>query len=105
MPTSALTFGSIYSTKRTITATWRCLMRNPNHAVDVGTELGRYRLLRDHLLGQIPHLDEETLADTLEGITDLRELLAELVRSALEDEALSYGLSTRLAEMKGRAQR
>jgi dTDP-4-dehydrorhamnose reductase len=62
------------------------------------SELGRYKALRDQLLEQLPDLDEQTLADTLEGITDLRELLAELVRSALEDEALSAGLATRLAE-------
>ena len=62
-------------------------------------------MLRDRLLEQIPDLDDETLADTLEGLTDLREILAELVRSALEDEALSAGLSTRLAEMRARLQR
>ena len=47
-----------------------------------------YGILRESLLEQIPDLDAETLADTLEEITDLREMLAELVRSALEDEAL-----------------
>jgi hypothetical protein len=60
---------------------------------------------RERLLAEIPDLDETTLTDTLEGLTDLREILAELVRSALEDEALSLGLSMRLAEMKARAQR
>ena len=53
----------------------------------------------------IPDLDAETLADTLEGITDLREMLAELIRSALEDEALASGLSTRLNDMKARLER
>ena len=71
----------------------------------VKLESGRYCMLRDRLLEKIPDLDEETLADTLEGITDLREILAELVRSALEDEALSEGLSTRLAEMRSRLER
>jgi hypothetical protein len=61
--------------------------------------------MRDRLLEQIPGIDAETLADTLEGIANLREMLAELIRSALEDEALSSGLSIRLAEMKARAQR
>ena len=54
---------------------------------------------------RIPDLDAETLADTLEGITDLREMLAELIRSALEDEALAEGLSTRLNDMKARFER
>jgi hypothetical protein len=50
-------------------------------------------------------LDAETLADTLEGLTDLNEMLAELIRSALEDEALAAGLSTRLSHMKMRLER
>ena len=74
-------------------------------ADQVKAETAKHRLLRDRLLAQIPDIDAETLADTLEGITDLREMLAELVRSALEDEALSSGLATRLAEMQARAQR
>ncbi|MEO1308575.1 MAG: siphovirus Gp157 family protein [Pseudomonadota bacterium] len=57
------------------------------------------------LLADIPDLDSQTLADTLEGMTDLREMLAELIRSALEDEAFSVGLSTRIADMKARAAR
>src|SRR2546423_13453207 len=68
-------------------------------------ESANYQALRSRLLAEVPGIDAETLADTLEGITDLREILAELVRSALEDEALSSGLSMRLAEMKARAQR
>ena len=71
----------------------------------VSRELTKFRLLRDRLLGEIPDLDAETLADTLEGLTDLREMLAELIRSALEDEALAAGLSTRLSHMKVRLER
>jgi len=65
-------------------------------------EISRHRALRDRLLAEIPNLDSETLADTLEGITDLKEMLAEVLRSALEDEALAAGLSTRLSDMKAR---
>src|SRR6476646_10323736 len=68
-------------------------------------ESANYQALRSRLLAEVPGIDAETLADTLEGITDLREILAELVRSALEDEALTAGLSTRLAEMRARLQR
>jgi hypothetical protein len=71
----------------------------------VRLEVTKHGLLRDRLREQYPGLDDETLSDTLEGITDLREMVAELVRSALEDEALSAGLATRLSEMKGRLQR
>ena len=68
-------------------------------------ELLRHKIFRDRFLAEIPDLDAETLADTLEGITDLREMLAELIRSALEDEALVSGLSTRLHDMKARLER
>ena len=68
-------------------------------------EMSRFQVLRKRLLAEIPDLDAETLSDTLEGITDLKEMLAELVRSALEDEALAAGLSTRLSDMKARLER
>jgi len=54
---------------------------------------------------QFPSVDDDTLADTLEGSTDLREILIELVRSALEDETLSTALAARLVEMRARLQR
>lgn len=73
--------------------------------VDVRTEASRYLVFRDHLLAEFPDLDDQTLADTLEGITDLKEMLAEVVRSALDDEALAAGLSTRLSDMKARLER
>ena len=72
---------------------------------DLYTELTRFQAVRRHLLAEVPDLDFETLADTLEGITDLRETLAEIIRSALDDEALAAGLSTRLSDMKARLER
>jgi hypothetical protein len=68
-------------------------------------ELPKYSLLRNRLKAEFPDIDDETLADTLEGITDLREMLAEVVRSALHDEALASGLSNRLCELKSRLER
>ena len=65
-------------------------------------EIGRHCFLRDRLLAEFPGLETEVLADTLEGLTDLREMLAEIIRSALDDEALATGLSTRLSDMKSR---
>ena len=64
-----------------------------------------FQQLRERLLAELPDIDQETLADTLEGITDLREMLAEIIRSALDDEALAAGLSTRLSDMKARIER
>ena len=49
--------------------------------------------------------DEETLADTLEGITNLHEMLSAIIRSALVDESLQEGLRSRLEEMKQRLAR
>ena len=69
------------------------------------SELTKHSLARKSLLAELPDLDEETLADTLEGLTDLREMLAELIRSALDDEALVVGLSTRLSDLKVRMER
>src|SRR6476620_10695282 len=74
-------------------------------ASPLNVELSRHASFRRHLLAQIPDLDAETLADTLEGISDLNEMLAEVIRSALEDEALAEGLSTRLKDMKARLER
>jgi hypothetical protein len=76
----------------------------PSHHFVLG-ELSRHKIFRQRLFAETPDLDAETLADTLDGITDLREMLAELIRSALEDEALAAGLSTRLNDMKARLER
>ena len=65
-------------------------------------ETTKYRQLKDRLLADYPSLDDETLADTLEGITDLNEMIAAVIRSALVDEALQSGLRQRLDEMKVR---
>ncbi|WP_158007899.1 siphovirus Gp157 family protein [Methyloceanibacter marginalis] len=52
-----------------------------------------------------PELDPETLTDTLEGISDLPEMIAAVIRSALVDEALHAGLRGRLEEMRERLSR
>jgi hypothetical protein len=71
----------------------------------IGPEVVRYSAFRDRLLAEIPDLDEETLADTLEGITELKEMLAAVLRSALDDEAVATGLATRVDDMKKRVER
>lgn len=78
---------------------------NTDRAVAIPAELARHTYLRGRLLAEIPDLDQETLADTLEGITDLQAMLGEVIRSALEDEALATGLSLRLGDMKARLER
>jgi hypothetical protein len=71
----------------------------------ISPEAQRYASMRTQLLSEFPDLDDQTLEDTLEGISDLRQMLAEVIRSALDDEALASGLSTRLSDMKARLER
>jgi Siphovirus Gp157 len=64
-----------------------------------------YTYLREKLLEAFPEADDETIRDTLEGLTTLNELIAEIIRSALIDEALQSGLRLRLQDMKERLSR
>jgi hypothetical protein len=66
-----------------------------------------YRRLRDGLLADFPELidDDETLADTLEGLAQLPDVVAGYVRSALNDETLANALAERIKEMTERKSR
>ena len=65
----------------------------------------KHQALKRRLLDNWPDCDEETLRDTLEGITDLHEMIATVIRSALVDEALQTGLRYRLEDMRVRMKR
>ncbi len=65
----------------------------------------KYLALRERLEAANPGLDEQTLADTLEGLTDLHEVIAAIVRSAVVDEAMIDGLRGRIGEMETRMSR
>ena len=69
------------------------------------SELQRYQWLRERLWEAMSEPDDETIRDTLEGITDLHEMIAAVIRSALVDEALRSGLRLRIEDMKERQSR
>jgi hypothetical protein len=71
----------------------------------IHNQLILHKHFREKLRAQFPDADDETLADTLEGLTDLSDLLAEVIRSALEDEAFCDALKVRMREMRERTQR
>jgi hypothetical protein len=60
---------------------------------------------RERLKEEFPEIDEETLHDTLEGISSLPECLAVLVRSYLEDATIAEALRSRVRGMQERLAR
>src|SRR4029079_13223243 len=75
------------------------------HTANLKMESLRYQELKIRLHAEFTAVDAETIADTLEGITDLHEMIAAVIRSALVDEALHAGLRFRLDDMRGRLSR
>ena len=73
--------------------------------VQIRHSLVAYRAIRERIIALEVDLDEETLTDTLEGLTDLHEVVAAVVRSALIDEALVEGLKGHIETMQGRLRR
>ena len=76
------------------------------HSVTVlSAEVARYRALAEQLKEEYAGIDEETLSDTLEGASELPDLLTAIIRSSLLDEALAAALKARLGDMKARLDR
>lgn len=70
-------------------------------------ELTRHSILKDELLRRFPSLadDEQALIDTLDGISDLKEQITEVIRSAEDDEMLADAISDRIDQLKARQER
>ncbi len=68
-------------------------------------ELTHHRYLRERLEADFPDVDEECLHDTLEVLTNLTDILAEVLRSQLEDQAFASALRARMADMQERLSR
>jgi aspartyl-tRNA synthetase len=75
------------------------------HSASLKIESLKYQELKSRLQTDFSAVDAETIADTLEGITDLHAMIAAVVRSALVDEALEAGLRLRVDDMKQRLSR
>jgi len=68
--------------------------------------LAEHAYLREHLLAEYREaIDEETLRDTLEGISSLPEALAAVVRSYLDDLMVAAALGMRIGDMRERLSR
>jgi len=69
------------------------------------SEVTHYQILADQLKTYYRDIDDETLQDTLEGISSLPELIQGLIRSSLEDEVFVTALKARLDDMQARLSR
>jgi hypothetical protein len=71
----------------------------------IRTEVSHYLILADQLKALYEDIDDDTLRDTLEGISDLPDLVKAIVRSSLDDEVLIGALKQRVEDMQARLSR
>ncbi len=68
-------------------------------------ELAHHEYFQAQLVERFPEADDETLRDTLEGLTDLREMVVAVARSQQEDRVMAQALRARIEEMQERLRR
>jgi Gp157 protein len=64
--------------------------------------LAVYEGIRDYVRREFPDVDDQTLIDTVEGLSELPSILATLLRSHLDDLAIVAALRTRILDMQER---
>lgn len=69
---------------------------------EISTVLSIHQTIRSRIIALDADIDEVTLADTLEGLSDLNEIVAAVVRGALFDEALAAGLKAHIVVLQNR---
>jgi hypothetical protein len=69
------------------------------------SEINNYLILGAQLKERYEGIDDETLRDTLEGISDLPQAIEAVVRSSLEDASYVAALKLRLEDMQARLSR
>ncbi len=62
----------------------------PMLAKSIDRELTHHQYLRARVEEEFPDADEETLVDTLEGLSNLPDMLAEVCRSMLDDQVMVW---------------
>lgn len=73
---------------------------------DLVRSLAEHAYLREHLLAEYREaIDDETLRDTLEGISSLPDALAAVVRSYVDDLIMAAALGMRIGDMQERLSR
>src|SRR4029434_252891 len=71
----------------------------------IRSEVSNYLILSDQLKALYQDIDDETLQDTLEGISEVPDLIQPLIRSSLDDETLIEALKQRVEDMQARLSR
>lgn len=69
------------------------------------SEVSNHLILSQQLKASYGEIDDETLRDTLEGISNLPEAIEAVIRSSLDDEAFINGLKGRLDDLQVRLER
>jgi hypothetical protein len=67
--------------------------------------IAAHERLSEQLRSEFPEADDDALRDTLEGLSNLPEMLAAVLRSHLDDIALAAALRARISDMQKRLSR